>query len=171
MNPAFIWYWKNHLRHDPCGGFAYASCGPDLGAHFSRRSTRSAEFAGRSRSDDDAVFGSAGFGVRRPLRFLAMRLDLDEEQVDEVSRILETLKIERAQAAVDLRRTASDLADAFEESEFAADRVQAARERRVETAGRVQDAVSRALGALHTVLDQHQRERLASLIRRGELRI
>src|SRR5262249_58146174 len=60
--------------------------------------------------DDD--FG-AGFGVRRPLRFLAHRLRLDDKQVAELARILDELKTERAQAEVDRRRTLSAFADAL----------------------------------------------------------
>src|SRR4051812_33599706 len=37
-------------------------------------------------------------GVRRPLRFLAYRLDLSEEQVAAFAAILDDLKTERAQA-------------------------------------------------------------------------
>src|SRR5262245_62313653 len=46
----------------------------------------------------------AGLGVRRPLRFLAYRLDLNEAQVGELAAIIGDLKTERAQAAVDDRR-------------------------------------------------------------------
>src|SRR5262245_788574 len=45
------------------------------------------------------------FGVRRPLRYLAYKLDLREEQTNELARILAELKTERAQAEVDERRT------------------------------------------------------------------
>ena len=45
-------------------------------------------------------FGS-GFGVRRPLRFLAHKLELDDRQIGELARILDELKTERAQAEVD----------------------------------------------------------------------
>ena len=54
-----------------------------------------------------------GFGVRRPLRFLAHKLDLDEKQVVQLARILDELKTERAQAAVDDRRTLAEFADAL----------------------------------------------------------
>src|SRR5882757_6651821 len=54
--------------------------------------------------------GFAGFGVRRPLRFLAHKLELDEKQVVEMARILDDLKTERAQAAVDDRRTLAEFA-------------------------------------------------------------
>ena len=40
-----------------------------------------------------------GFGVRRPLRFLAYKLELDEKQVTELAKILDELKTERAQAS------------------------------------------------------------------------
>src|SRR5439155_10425281 len=46
-------------------------------------------------------FGGGAFGVRRPLRFLAYRLQLDEEQVAALAVILNELKTERAQTAVD----------------------------------------------------------------------
>src|SRR6476620_10523637 len=51
-----------------------------------------------------------GFGVRRPLRFLAYKLGLDEKQVAELARVLDDLKTERAQVAVDDRRTLADFA-------------------------------------------------------------
>jgi hypothetical protein len=60
--------------------------------------------------DDD--FGGGSFGVRRPLRFLAHKLDLNDEQVAELARVLDDLKTERAQGAVDQRRTTATFADA-----------------------------------------------------------
>ncbi len=53
-----------------------------------------------------------GFGVRRPLRFLAWKLELEEPQVAKLAAILDELKIERAQAAVDQRRSIGSFADA-----------------------------------------------------------
>ena len=58
-------------------------------------------------------FGGGGFGVRRPLRFLAYKLGLDEKQVAELARLLDEVKTERAQAEVDDRRTLSEFADAL----------------------------------------------------------
>ncbi len=60
----------------------------------------------------DGGDGGGGFGVRRPLRFLAYKLGLDERQVTELARVLNELKLERAQAEVDRRRTVASLADA-----------------------------------------------------------
>ena len=49
--------------------------------------------------------------MRRPLRFLAHKLDLDQKQIAELARILDELKIERAQADVDnLRKRGSSMA-------------------------------------------------------------
>src|SRR5258708_12340914 len=65
-------------------------------------------------SDEGPEEGFAGgFGVRRPLRFLAYKLDLDDRQVTALARILDELKTERAQAEVDRRRTVSAFADAL----------------------------------------------------------
>src|SRR5262245_49330028 len=50
-----------------------------------------------------AGFEGGQFGVRRPLRFLAYKLGLSEPQVSEMARILNDLKTERAQSAVDDR--------------------------------------------------------------------
>jgi Spy/CpxP family protein refolding chaperone len=110
-----------------------------------------------------------GFGVRRPLRFLAWRLELDERQVGELARILNELKTERAQAAVDDRRASTLLADAVAGGTFDAARADEARALRVNSAGRVQEVVARSLGRIHAALEPEQRERLAYLIRTGTL--
>jgi hypothetical protein len=60
--------------------------------------------------DDPGSFGGGAFGVRRPLRFLAYKLELNDAQVSELARILDELKTERAQAAVDHRRALSAFA-------------------------------------------------------------
>jgi Spy/CpxP family protein refolding chaperone len=176
MHPAFLRYWK--LRHAAaCGSSAYVGCGPGSSAHafYSRYSRwhrdEGIRLAGRRGSDEDLIAGPAGFGVRRPLRFLASRLDLSDEQFARAAKILEELKIERAQAEVDLRRSGADFAQALEGGEFGREQVEAGRRRRVEAAARVQDAVARALEALHGLLDPEQREELATLIRSGALRL
>src|SRR5207245_5643235 len=62
-------------------------------------------WGGSMTPDSDEGFGpGGGFGVRRPLRFLAHKLDLDEKPVVLLAGILDELKTERAQAAVDDRR-------------------------------------------------------------------
>jgi Spy/CpxP family protein refolding chaperone len=115
--------------------------------------------------------GFGGFGVRRPLRFLAHKLELDEKQVVEMARILDDLKTERAQAAVDDRRTLADFADAFSTEAFDAGKSSAGAQRRIDANQKLQAAITRALGQIHACLNGEQRTRLAYLIRSGVLQI
>jgi hypothetical protein len=117
---------------------------------------------------DDDPFGG-GFGVRRPLRFLAHKLDLDDRQVAELARILDELKTERAQAEVDRRRTLSAFADALSGDAFNAAKAGEGGDLRVQSAQRLRDAVLIALGQIHGMLNADQRVRLAYLIRTGTL--
>jgi Spy/CpxP family protein refolding chaperone len=117
---------------------------------------------GRDHGDD-----GGGFGVRRPLRFLAYRLELDENQTAELARILDDLKTERAQVAVDERRAASAFADALSADALDAARLADAAASRVRGAERIRDAVVAALGRLHALLGAEQRKQLAFLIRTG----
>jgi Spy/CpxP family protein refolding chaperone len=110
-----------------------------------------------------------GFGVRRPLRFLAHRLELTDPQVAALARVLDELKTERAQAAVDGRRALAELADAVGADPFDAAKAQAAGDRRVKSAERLRDAVLAALRDIHATLTPEQRGRLAYLIRTGAL--
>jgi Spy/CpxP family protein refolding chaperone len=113
--------------------------------------------------------GGAGFGVRRPLRFLAHKLQLNEAQVEELARVLNDLKTERAQSAVDDRRALTAFADSVAAAEFDEAKTREAATLRVKSAERVQDAVVRSLGRIHALLDPEQRSRLAYLIRTGVL--
>src|SRR6516225_5197254 len=101
---------------------------------------------------DDEPFGG-GFGVRRPLRFLAHKLDLDERQIGELAR----------------RRTLATFADAISAAEFDAAKANEGGELRAKSAERVRDAVLKALRQIHGVLNADQRVRLAYLIRTGTL--
>ena len=123
--------------------------------------------------EDDAPFSSGGgsFGVRRPLRFLAYKLGLSEEQVAELARILDEIKTERAQAAVDHRRAVSTFAEAIEADAFDEAKANSGAAIRVQSADRLRAAVVAALGRLHRILDADQRARLAYLIRTGTLSI
>jgi len=112
---------------------------------------------------------SEGFGIRRPLRFLAYKLELDEKQIEQLARILDALKTERAQASVDDRRSLSDFADAVGGETFDAAKAAAGADRRVESAKRLRDAVVRALEQFHALLIPDQRAKLAYLMRSGVL--
>jgi hypothetical protein len=112
-----------------------------------------------------------GFGVRRPLRFLAHKLELDERQMAVFAAALDELKTERAQAAVDQRRRVSTLAEALEKVEFDEQKQSEAGEQQERSASHVRAAVERALRKIHAVLDDEQRKRLAYLLRTGVLSI
>ena len=150
------------------GGQGYGpwSCGPGGGG---RHWGGGRGGHGSHDGDDGEGFGGGSFGVRRPLRFLAYKLDLGEEQVGELAKILDELKTERAQAEVDRRRSLSAFADAVGGEAFDETRAQEAAATRVASAERLRDAVTKALRRLHTLLDKDQRERLAYLIRTGIL--
>ena len=161
MYPGMLWWWKHARRH---------GCGEGSGAHEGGESGPWQAGGWRHGGGDD--FGGGGaFGVRRPLRFLAYKLNLKEEQVEQLAKILDELKTERAQAAVDDRRTVAAFADALGLEAFDAARAKEGGDLRVKSAERLRDAVIKALGKIHAVLDSGQRAQLAYLIRTGVLSI
>jgi len=115
------------------------------------------------------VEAPGGFGVRRPLRFLAWKLGLSEPQVEEFAAIISSLKTERAQAEVDDRRALALLADAVQAEAFDGARAAEASRLRTESQERVQKRVADALGRMHALLEPDQRHRLAYLLRTGTL--
>jgi len=159
MHPGFIHHWRRRQRAAELGAPVYGCYGSGA-AHGQRWVWEASRRFGES-------FGAEGFGARRPVRFLAMRLDLDDAQVAKLTKILEHLRVEREQAAVDARRAAGALADALEGAALDAGRVDEATRLRVEATRRVQESVARALAELHELLDGEQREQLALLIRSG----
>jgi Spy/CpxP family protein refolding chaperone len=173
MHPAMMYWWKARHAGGGCGEqWAADGCGPGGDG----RALRGWHAGGRDRDerqassgDGDGDFGSGAFGVRRPLRFLAYKLELDERQVGELARILDELKTERAQAEVDRRRTMSAFADAVGGEAFDEAKAKDGATLRVASAERLRDAVTKALGRIHALLDNDQRERLAYLIRTGTL--
>ena len=166
MHPAMVSWWR--ARHGSCGDW---SCGPGGGGGGRQWAGGGGPERGGGGPDDgdSEGFGGGAFGVRRPLRFLAYKLELDERQVAELAKILDELKTERAQAEVDRRRSLSAFADAMSGDTFDDVRAKQAANQRVTTAERLRDAVTGALGRLHALLDKDQRERLAYLIRTGVL--
>jgi Spy/CpxP family protein refolding chaperone len=111
----------------------------------------------------------AVFGVRRPLRFLAHKLDLDDEQAAQFARLLDELRIEHAQGDVDARRATAALADAVEADALDAAKLADAVGARVKTAERLRDAVVQQVTQMHALLKPEQRHRLGFLIRSGAL--
>jgi hypothetical protein len=175
-------WWKHAHRHDHHGHEARVGDPRDgLGANGvcgpGDRSAGSRAWAGYGRGvhegfgghDPDGPFG--GFGVRRPLRFLAYKLELEEAQVEQLASILNDLKTERAQGEVDHRRSTAGIAEAIAEETLDAVKLGAATLDRVKTAERLRDAVVTAIGRIHAMLSAEQRKRLAYLIRTGVISI
>jgi Spy/CpxP family protein refolding chaperone len=171
MHPSVIEWWHARRAAASCGDGS--SCGPGggrrgWGSSFGSDESRSGPGFGEGDGDGG---GGGPFGVRRPLRFLAYKLDLDEKQVSELARILDELKTERAQAEVDRRRTVSALADAVAGDAFDALKAAEGMKLRVSSAERLRDEVIKSLQRIHAVLDPDQRAKLAYLIRTGTLLI
>src|SRR5918992_5355369 len=86
--PGFLYSRRWRGRGASCGqaqwaGHAAAACGP------------AAVVGGTIAAE---LSPGASFGVRRPLRFLAWKLGLDEKQSAELAKVLADMKTERAQA-------------------------------------------------------------------------
>ena len=192
MHPAFISWWKHarrsgghHGHHDHFGPFSGPDdrpradfCGPGGDRHDGDRHHGGHGHGGGRPGGPPGPGGPGGrfgggpedfggFGVRRPLRFLAHKLELSEAQVGDLARILDELKTERAQAEVDNRRTVTAFAEALEGAAFGEARSREGGELRVKSAERLRDAVTLARSRIHAMLDDDQRKRLAYLIRTG----
>jgi Spy/CpxP family protein refolding chaperone len=159
MYPGMMRWWARHQHH----GEWRAACGPGGSPGRSEWSTR---YAAPPHHDD---LGAGAFGVRRPLRFLAFKLDLNDTQVGALARILGEVKTERAQAEVDARRTSAAFADAVAGDTFDRQKATDGAGLRVGSAGRLRDTVLTALERIHELLEPEQRKRLAYLIRTGTL--
>ncbi|MGE5346093.1 MAG: Spy/CpxP family protein refolding chaperone [Acidithiobacillales bacterium] len=160
--PGFIPFWERR-RASCASSVPFGAAAAEM--FFSPRWHGGFEGAG------DVEGLGAGFGVRRPLRYLAFKLDLSETQMADVAAILDELKIERAQAAIDARRATSALADAVGSGTFDDARAAEAGASRVKSAERLRDAVARALKRIHAILDEEQRKKLAYLLRTGVLTV
>ena len=147
--------WRSACCAEPRWAYVGAGCGPSV-----EMSMPGGEYG-----------GGASFGVRRPLRFLAWKLELDEKQVAEVAKVLADMKTERAQADVDARRAAAMLADLAAAAEFDQAKAKEAGDLKVRSAERIRDALVNTLSRMHAILQPEQRERLAYLIRTGTLQL
>ena len=160
MYPGFF-YWRNRAgRGSHCGGEMSAFLRQPCYSPPEPTDSYRAEFS-----------PGASFGVRRPLRFLAWKLELNEKQTGELAKVLADLKTERAQADVEGRRAASALADLASAADFDLAKAKEAALLKVKSAERVSGALVSALARLHALLDPDQRERLAYLVRTGVVQL
>ena len=157
MHPGFYYQWKRS-QEDRGGEERASACGRE-------------GWRRHGRSHGRAGYQASGFGVRRPLRHMAHKLDLDDEQIDTLAGILNVLKTEQAQARLDEQRSIAGIADSVERDDF--DKVAAAEalSARVEAAERLKEEVLTTLEKTHEMLDPEQRKRLAYLLRSGQLTI
>lgn len=102
---------------------------------------------------------------------MARKLDLDEEQVTKLAAVLDDIRTERAQAAVNERRSSGALADLLESDVFDEEQATAAAKQRVESAEHLAEAVLNCMRKTHALLDEEQRSQLAYLLRSGVLTI
>src|SRR5258708_7913623 len=82
MHPGFAAWWNARREGGHCGPAHAQGHGHGHGDFDPRGHSH---FGGGGGGDD---FGGGTFGVRRPLRFLAWKLELEEEQIAELARIL-----------------------------------------------------------------------------------
>lgn len=174
MYPGFLHWWKEAQRHGGGGCCdARAGCGGPGGGR--PRGGRGDEHGHGNHDNHEAWAagedGGGSFGVRRPLRFMAWKLELNETQVEQLASILADLKTERAQAAVDHRRSVGLFADALDGDAFDDDKASRGADSRVQTAEKLKAAVLVALKRTHAMLDPEQRKALAYLLRSGQLTI
>jgi Spy/CpxP family protein refolding chaperone len=159
MHPGFYHRWKR--SHE--------------GRYEAERASACGRGGWRRRHGHDRTMQASGhgggFGVRRPLRYMAHRLDLDDDQIDTLAGILNVIKTERAQARLDEQKSIAGIADAVEGEEFDADKANEALAVRVAAAERLQEQVLETLRKTHEMLDPEQRKRLAYLLRSGQLTI
>ena len=142
-----------HHCHRWPSRYAYAYAGRGPNSHNSRYESR------RHRGTHGAAFG-----VRRPLRYLAYHLDLDDGQVRRIAAIMDRLKTEREQAKLDEARTVTKLASLVTNPEAGVDMFKDALAPRVESAERLQLAIARAVQDIVVELDAEQREDFAYLL-------
>lgn len=156
MHPGIMYRWRRARAEAAQHGCGPAGWGP-----------RPEPERGEDVSEHEGLL----FGVRRPLRFMAHKLELDDSQIAQLATILAELKTERAQAAVDHQRTISAFAAALEAEGFDQAKAEEGLRLRVQSAERLRGEVLKALAKTHAMLRPEQRSRLAYLLRSGQLTI
>ncbi len=113
--------------------------------------------------------GGAGFGVRRPLRYLVHRLELDESQTRKMASVLNSLKTERDQSELDEKRTVTAMANLLAEGTPSLADTRAALAGRVRSAEHLQEETAKAVVAISDFLDEDQRGEFVNLLLTGSL--
>ena len=104
-------------------------------------------------------------GGRRPLRFLAWKLGLSDDQFQALAAILSDLKTARAAAGVERRRASAAYADAVRTGTLDADKSAAASQHHAAADQTIREAVAATIAAIHALLDDEQRAAFSLLLR------
>ena len=103
------------------------------------------------------------FSIKRPLRFLIHKLELEEDQVHEIADTLSDFKIEKDVADIERRRAKKVLAAALKADVFDREKAEEGVEQQVEAERRLRSAFVDSLERVHAALKPEQREKLAFL--------
>jgi Spy/CpxP family protein refolding chaperone len=115
--------------------------------------------------------GGHSFGVRRPLRYLAHHLDLDESQTRRMASVLNQLKTEREQVVLDEKRTVMAMAALLENGTPTLDEARSVLDERVKSAEHLKEETAKAVVAISDFLDDDQREEFINLLLTGSVTI
>ena len=107
------------------------------------------------------------FGVRRPLRHLAWKLNLSETQVRDIVDVLDRLKTAYNQARLDQDRSTSEVAAVFSATEFNSERVSSALSTRTRATEVLNQELLGAVRRIFELLNEEQRREFAYLLRSG----
>jgi len=107
------------------------------------------------------------FGVRRPLRHLAWKLNLTEAQIRDVVDVLDKLKTAYTQARLDRDRSTSEIAAVFAGSAFDSERAGAALSMRTRASEALNQELLAAMQRIFELLNEDQRSDFAYLLRSG----
>lgn len=111
----------------------------------------------------------AQFGVRRPLRYLGYQLDLSENQMRRMGSVLNAIKNEREQLALDEKRTLSAVADLLTEGVPTLEELNDALALRNTSSEKLQGEIAQALAQIADMLDEDQREQFVGLLVNGSI--
>ncbi|HIG39684.1 MAG: hypothetical protein ABGY96_05940 [bacterium] len=109
----------------------------------------------------------SNFGVRRPLRHLTHRLDLDDSQVRRLASVLNQLKTEREQASLDEKRSTAAIAELLSGGTPTLEECRATLASRLETAKNLNEETAKAIVAISDLLDDDQRIEFTNLLLTG----
>jgi Spy/CpxP family protein refolding chaperone len=107
------------------------------------------------------------FGVRRPLRHLAWKLNLTEAQIRDVVDVLDKLKTGYNQAQLDRDRSTSEVAAVFSAADFDATRAGDALSMRTRATETLNQELLAAMRRIFEILNEDQRRDFAYLLRSG----